>query len=55
MIRELITRHRRHGTWFPDRAVRDAVNLGALDGTVAVGLLLLRRHDASAAPLATLR
>ncbi|MFD8599611.1 DUF4135 domain-containing protein [Kitasatospora sp. NPDC059646] len=55
MVRELIARHRRYGTWFPDRAVRDAVNLGALDGTVAVGLLLLRLHDASAAPLATLR
>ncbi|MFD8478836.1 type 2 lanthipeptide synthetase LanM [Kitasatospora sp. NPDC059673] len=55
MVRELLTRHRLHGTWFPDRAVHDAVNLGALDGTVAVGLLLLRLHDASAAPLATLR
>ncbi|MEV4558572.1 type 2 lanthipeptide synthetase LanM [Kitasatospora sp. NPDC049285] len=55
MVRELITRHRLHGTWFPDRAAHDAVNLGALDGTVAVGLLLLRLHDTSAAPLATLR
>ncbi|MEU5384635.1 type 2 lanthipeptide synthetase LanM [Kitasatospora cineracea] len=55
MVRELLTRHRLHGTWFPDRAAHDAVNLGALDGTVAVGLLLLRLHDASAAPLATLR
>ncbi|OKJ11822.1 type 2 lanthipeptide synthetase LanM [Kitasatospora sp. CB01950] len=55
MVRELLTRHRLHGTWFPDRAAHDAVNLGALDGTVAVGLLLLRLHDTSAAPLATLR
>ncbi|MFF0294333.1 DUF4135 domain-containing protein [Kitasatospora sp. NPDC004614] len=55
MARELITRHRVHGTWFPDRAIDDTVNLGALDGTVAVGLLLLRVHDTSAAPLATLR
>ncbi|MFJ5923021.1 type 2 lanthipeptide synthetase LanM [Kitasatospora sp. NPDC092948] len=55
MVRELITRHRLHGTWFPDRVIDDTVNLGALDGTVAVGLLLLRLHDASAAPLATLR
>ena len=38
-----------------DRAADDRINLGALDGSAAVGLLLLRLLDPATAPLATLR
>ncbi|GAA4843928.1 type 2 lanthipeptide synthetase LanM [Kitasatospora terrestris] len=55
LVRELMERRQAYGTWFPDRAAEDSVNLGALDGTVAIGLLLLRLYDPAAAPLATLR
>ncbi|MEU6234242.1 DUF4135 domain-containing protein [Kitasatospora sp. NPDC047058] len=52
---ELIARHRATGSWHPDRAADDRINPGALDGTAAVGLLLLRLLDPAAIPLATLR
>ncbi|GAA0690834.1 hypothetical protein GCM10010193_51520 [Kitasatospora atroaurantiaca] len=52
---ELLRRHAAAGRWYPDRAADDRVNLGALDGVSAIGLLLLRLLDPAAAPLATLR
>ncbi|MFJ9691302.1 DUF4135 domain-containing protein [Kitasatospora sp. NPDC101183] len=52
---ELIARHRGTGSWYPERVADDRINLGTLDGTSAVGLLLLRLLDPAAAPLATLR
>ncbi|MBD0674239.1 hypothetical protein, partial [Streptomyces sp. CBMA156] len=52
---ELIARHRATGSWYPERVADDRINLGTLDGTSAVGLLLLRLLDPAAAPLATLR
>ncbi|GJF27953.1 hypothetical protein KNE206_06530 [Kitasatospora sp. NE20-6] len=55
LVGELLARHAATGRWYPDRAADDRVNLGALDGTAAVGLLLLRLLDPATAPLATLR
>ncbi|MFJ6216475.1 type 2 lanthipeptide synthetase LanM [Streptomyces sp. NPDC092296] len=55
LVGELLRRRRASGHWYGDRAADDRVNLGALDGTVAVGLLLLRLLDPATAPLATLR
>ncbi|MDF9816929.1 type 2 lanthipeptide synthetase LanM [Streptomyces sp. SPB162] len=55
LVAELLRRRRDTGSWFGDRAADDRVNLGALDGGAAVGLLLLRLIDPATAPLATLR
>ena len=55
IVAELFRRHRATGSWYGDRAADDRVNLGVLDGTPAVGLLLLRLLDPATAPLATLR
>ncbi|WP_030265983.1 DUF4135 domain-containing protein [Streptomyces sp. NRRL B-24484] len=55
LVGELIARREATGRWYPDRAADDRINLGALDGTAAVGLLLLRLLDPATAPLATLR
>ncbi|KQV18808.1 MULTISPECIES: DUF4135 domain-containing protein [unclassified Kitasatospora] len=55
LVGELIVRHDTTGSWYPDRAADDRINLGALDGSAAVGLLLLRLLDPATAPLATLR
>ncbi|NEA70802.1 type 2 lanthipeptide synthetase LanM [Streptomyces sp. SID13588] len=55
LVAELLRRHHATGSWFGDRAADDRVNLGALDGGAAVGLLLLRLIDPATAPLATLR
>ncbi|MFD0571458.1 hypothetical protein ACFQ0T_22480 [Kitasatospora gansuensis] len=55
LVGELIARHDATGSWYPDRAADDRINLGALDGSAAVGLLLLRLLDPATAPLATLR
>ncbi|MFC8450939.1 DUF4135 domain-containing protein [Kitasatospora sp. NPDC057223] len=55
LVGELIARHGATGSWHPDRAAGDRINLGALDGSAAVGLLLLRLLDPATAPLATLR
>lgn len=55
LVGELIARHDATGSWYSDRAADDRINLGALDGSAAVGLLLLRLLDPATAPLATLR
>ncbi|MFD9128500.1 DUF4135 domain-containing protein [Kitasatospora sp. NPDC059571] len=55
LVGELLARHRATGRWYPERAADDRINLGALDGSAAVGLLLLRLLDPATAPLATLR
>ena len=55
LVGELLARHAATGRWYPDRAADDRVNPGALDGTAALALLLLRLLDPASAPLATLR
>ena len=56
LVAELFRRRRATGSWYGDRAAADRINLSVLDGSPAVGLLLLRLLDLSvAAPLATLR
>jgi hypothetical protein len=54
VIAELVARRERHGRWFADRPAADRVNLGGLDGSVAVGLLMLRRIDPRTANLPVL-
>jgi hypothetical protein len=41
-IRILLDRRTTTGRWFPDRVVDDRLNLSALDGVPALGLVLLR-------------
>jgi hypothetical protein len=55
MVAELFRRRRATGSWYGDRAADDRINLSVLDGSPAVGLLLLRLLDLAAAPLVTLR
>ncbi|MEU6851489.1 DUF4135 domain-containing protein [Actinacidiphila alni] len=55
LVGELLRRRRVTGGWFGDRVAADRINLGALNGTPAVGLLLLRLLDPGTASLATLR
>jgi hypothetical protein len=55
LVGELIRRRRATGSWYGDRVADDRVVLGVLDGTPAVGLLLLRLLDPATAPIATLR
>ncbi|MEC3997666.1 hypothetical protein VSR01_30915 [Actinacidiphila sp. DG2A-62] len=55
LVGELIRRRRATGSWYGDRVADDRVALGVLDGTPAVGLLLLRLLDPATAPIATLR
>lgn len=55
LVGELLRRRAATGSWYGDRAAADRINLGALDGATAVGLLLLRLLDPATAPLATLR
>lgn len=55
LVGELMRRRGTTGGWFGDRVADDRVNLGALNGVPAVGLLLLRLLDPATAPLATLR
>lgn len=42
---QLAGRRARTGTWFSDRAIEDCMNLSAVDGVVAVGLLALELLD----------
>jgi hypothetical protein len=51
----LLGRRRRSGRWYPDRWVDDRLNLSALDGMVAVGLLALALVDPNIHPLTVLR
>ncbi|GAA3059674.1 hypothetical protein GCM10020229_84200 [Kitasatospora albolonga] len=55
LVGELIARHEATGSWYPDRAAADRINVGVLDGSAGVALLLLRLLDPATAPLATLR
>lgn len=55
LVGELLRRRRTTGRWYGDRSADDRVNLGLLDGTPAVGLLLLRLLDPATAPVSTLR
>jgi hypothetical protein len=51
----LVDRRDRTGRWFSDRWVADRLNLSAVDGLVAVGLLTLGLVDPELAPLTLLR
>ena len=53
--RALLDRREQTGSWFSDRWVDDRLNLSALDGLVAVGLLMLSLLDIDLAPLTLLR
>jgi hypothetical protein len=53
--RALVDRRERTGSWFSDRWVGDALNLSAVDGIVAVGLLMLALFDTDLSPLTLLR
>ncbi|MFC1408340.1 DUF4135 domain-containing protein [Streptacidiphilus sp. N1-12] len=55
LVAELFARRGAGGSWYRDRAADDRINLSVLDGSPAVGLLLLRLLDPAAAPLTTLR
>ncbi len=55
LVAELFRRQRATGSWYGDRAADDRINLSVLDGSPAVGLLLLRLLDPAAAPITTLR
>jgi type 2 lantibiotic biosynthesis protein LanM len=55
LITELLDRRERTGRWYSDRGIDDSINLGALDGIPAVGLLLLRFIDPDTAVPAVLR
>jgi hypothetical protein len=55
LARALVDRRARAGSWFPDRRVGDRLNLSAVDGVVAVGLLMLALFDDDLAPLTLLR
>lgn len=55
LAQTLAARRDRTGSWFSDRWVDDRLNLSAVDGLVAVGLLMLGLADAELAPLTVLR
>jgi hypothetical protein len=55
LCRALVDRHDRTGRWFSDRWVDDRLNLSAVDGLVAVGLLALGVLDPELPPLTLLR
>lgn len=55
MFRALLDGHAVTGSWFGDRWVDDRLNLSAVDGVVAVGLLALGLVDPELRPLTLLR
>jgi hypothetical protein len=55
LARTLAGRRDRTGRWFSDRWVDDRLNLSAVDGLVAVGMLMLGLVDTDLAPLTVLR
>jgi lantibiotic modifying enzyme len=54
LLAELLHRRERTGHWYGDRGIADGINIGALDGIAAVGLLLLRSLDPNTASLAVI-
>lgn len=55
MLSEILARRAVSGRWLDDRYAADRVNLGAIDGITAVGMLLLQALSPSVEPLTVLR